>query len=143
MPYTKLDYINKDISSELLKMGIINKKNQIIDKKAFFAFIDKRLEQATIELGKIEKNGVTIDARRADELFSEIKYLEDMKKYEKVNPYEFIPENENDDKQKKTAKKKITVNKKDLEAYFEEREKKKHGLLQKMKLLFTKNGHDK
>jgi len=90
----KLSIIREEITNELSKAGIIDKSGKIINHQAFVEFIDKKLQEKSKELASTEKDGVTIDLYHANMVYSEISYLEEMKKKMSVDPYKFVPNKE-------------------------------------------------
>lgn len=122
----KLSIIREEITNELSKAGIIDKSGKIINHQAFLEFIDRKLQEKSKELASTEKDGVTIDLYHANMVYSEISYLEEMKKQMSVDPYKFVPEETNDTKAENFGKGQEKV------------QKKSDGLFANLKMKFSK-----
>ena len=85
-PNSKLDNIYEFIQKSLLNAGIINDKNEILDEKAFLNFIEKREKQLAPKFDATMKEGVVIDQYTFDDIGTELKILEKMRKQKTVTP---------------------------------------------------------
>ena len=85
-PNTKIENIQEIIVSELLKDGIINEKNEILDKKAFLRFIDEKKQEIQPELDDTIKDGVVIDQYSYNILGTAMEYLDKMAEQMSTKP---------------------------------------------------------
>ena len=74
--------------AKLLKAGIINEQEEILDKKAFLEFIATNIKDVESKMSECEENGsIQSWARNTyNDLNKEWIYLNDMKKYMTVDP---------------------------------------------------------
>lgn len=86
-PNSKLDDVQENTIAELLKSGIINDKDEILDKEAFVKFIDARMKKLDSMIESTIKDGVVVDQYTNNLLETEYGYLKEMKKQMAVKPF--------------------------------------------------------
>ena len=88
----KLEIIENKTFTAMLTFGIVDENKNILNIKAFNEFIDKKIKQLNHEIDDIEEKGlVERERNQINILFAEIQYMQDVKKYKRLDPY-------NDDK---------------------------------------------